>query len=285
MSYTIINAPAKLNLNLSVLPKRQDGFHNIESIFQKISLYDELKIKPTDVSGCVLSVEGMSLPESNTVTKAYDEFAKVTGITTGTCVSLKKRIPSGAGLGGGSSDAAAMLIGLDNMFKTGLSQSKLMQCAEKIGSDVPFFVQTSACALVSGRGEVLDPVTARSDLHFVVVYPDVHSSTKEAYLLVDEWNEKKLDCNKPALKELEGIYNKPVAEWSFVNDFTAPLTCKYPMIAEALKAIKAEGACFCDMTGSGSAVFGVFDAQKSAEEAYKKLSSYWKKCYLVSGCR
>ena len=284
MSYLIINAPAKLNLNLTVLPKRQDGFHNIESIFQKVSLYDELKIELADNPCCVLSVEGMSLPESNTVTKAYDEFAKITGITEGTRVSLKKRIPSGAGLGGGSSDAAAMLVGLDKMFQTGLSLSKLIQCAEKIGSDVPFFVQASACALVSGRGEVLEPVTARGDLHFVVVYPDVHSPTKEAYILVDEWNDKKKDCNKPVLKELEGIYNRPVAEWSFVNDFTAPLTCKYPMIAEALKAIKAEGACFCDMTGSGSAVFGIFDAQKSAEKAYKKLSSYWKNCYLVNGC-
>ncbi|MBO7486743.1 MAG: 4-(cytidine 5'-diphospho)-2-C-methyl-D-erythritol kinase [Spirochaetaceae bacterium] len=285
MSYLLINAPAKLNLNLSVLQKRLDGFHSIESIFQKISLCDELKIEPTDASGCILSVEGMSLPESNTVTKAYDEFVKATGITTGTYVSLKKRIPGGAGLGGGSSDAAAMLIGLDNMFKTGLSQAKLMQCAENIGSDVPFFVQDCSCALVSGRGEIIRPIAARGDLHFVVVYPDVHSSTKEAYVLVDEWNDKTQGCNKPVLSELEDIYNKQVGKWSFVNDFTKPLTCKYPLIMEALNAIKAEGAGFYDMSGSGSAVFGVFDARESAENAYKKLSSYWKNCYLTEGCR
>ncbi len=274
-------APAKLNLTLKVLPKREDGFHNIESIFQKIRLCDELTVSRSESAGFSLRVQGMELPEENTVKKAYTLFAEAAKIQTGVSVDLVKRIPSGAGMGGGSSDAAAMLRALNSLFSADVSQTELIKIAEKIGSDVPFFLYGD-CAVVSGRGEVVRPFDGRRDLYFVIICPDVHSSTKEAYALVDEWNMNGSvsKVSWPLLKDLEGIYRKPVGEWNFANSFTEPLVSKYTEIREALAVVTASGADFVDMTGSGSTVFGVFETQEKAQGAYNRLASCFKRCYL-----
>lgn len=274
-------APAKLNLTLKVLPKREDGFHNIESIFQKIRLCDELTVSRSESAGFSLRVQGMELPEENTVKKAYTLFAEAAKIQTGVSVDLVKRIPSGAGMGGGSSDAAAMLRALNSLFSADVSQTELIKIAEKIGSDVPFFLYGD-CAVVSGRGEVVRPFDGRRDLYFVIICPDVHSSTKEAYALVDEWNMNGSvsKVSWPLLKDLDGIYKKSVGEWNFANSFTEPLVNKYAEIREALAAVTASGADFVDMTGSGSTVFGVFETQEKAQGAYNRLASCFKRCYL-----
>lgn len=274
-------APAKLNLTLKVLPKREDGFHNIESIFQKIRLCDELTVSRSESAGFSLHVQGMELPEENTVKKAYTLFAEAAKIQTGVSVDLVKRIPSGAGMGGGSSDAAAMLRALNSLFSADVSQTELIKIAEKIGSDVPFFLYGD-CAVVSGRGEVVRPFDGRRDLYFVIICPDVHSSTKEAYALVDEWNMNGSvsKVSWPLLKDLDVIYKKSVGEWNFANSFTEPLVSKYTEIREALAAVTASGADFVDMTGSGSTVFGVFETQEKAQGAYNRLASCFKRCYL-----
>lgn len=276
-------APAKLNLSLKVLPKRTDGFHNIESIFQKIRLYDELTVKRSASAGCSLHVHGMDLPADNTVQKAYALFTEVTQIREGITVDLVKHIPSGAGMGGGSSDAAALLCALNSLFSAGLPQDILVEIAEKVGSDVPFFLYGDS-AVVSGRGEIVRPINGRRDLCFVVICPDVHSSTKEAYALVDEWymNNSISKVDWPSLDELEGIYKRPVGEWTFANSFTHPLVSRYPEIQTALAAITDSGADFADMTGSGSTVFGVFEAQEKAQDAYNRLASCFKHCYLCN---
>lgn len=276
-------APAKLNLSLKVLPKRADGFHNIESIFQKIRLCDELTVKRSASAGCSLHVQGMDLPADNTVQKAYTLFTEVTQIREGIAVDLVKHIPSGAGMGGGSSDAAALLRALNSLFSAGLSQDILVKIAEKVGSDVPFFLYGD-CAVVSGRGEIVRPINGRRDLFFVVICPDVHSSTKEAYALVDEWymNNSISKVDWPSLDELEGVYKQPVGEWTFANSFTYPLINRYPEIQIALAAITDSGADFVDMTGSGSTVFGVFDARGKAQDAYNRLASCFKHCYLCN---
>jgi len=276
-------APAKLNLSLKVLPKRADGFHNIESIFQKIRLCDELTVKRSASAGCSLHVQGMDLPADNTVQKAYTLFTEVTQIREGIAVDLVKHIPSGAGMGGGSSDAAALLRALNSLFSAGPSQDILVKIAEKVGSDVPFFLYGD-CAVVSGRGEIVRPINGRRDLFFVVICPDVHSSTKEAYALVDEWymNNSISKVDWPSLDELEGVYKQPVGEWTFANSFTYPLINRYPEIQIALAAITDSGADFVDMTGSGSTVFGVFDARGKAQDAYNRLASCFKHCYLCN---
>ena len=276
-------APAKLNLTLKVLPKRVDDFHNIESIFQKIRLCDELTVTRSASAGCSLQVHGMELPAENTVQKAFSLFAEVAKIREGVSVDLVKHIPSGAGMGGGSSDAAALLRALNSLFSAGVPDEILVEIAGKVGSDVPFFLYGD-CAVVSGRGEVVRPICGRRDLSFVVICPDVHSSTKEAYALVDEWymNNSVSKVDWPSLDELEGIYNKSVGEWNFANSFTQPLINRYPEIQGALAAITASGADFADMTGSGSTVFGVFEAKEKAQDAYNRLASCFEHCYFCN---
>ncbi|MCM1322025.1 MAG: 4-(cytidine 5'-diphospho)-2-C-methyl-D-erythritol kinase [Bacteroides sp.] len=273
-----VEAPAKINLSLKVGAKRSDGYHDIESIFQQVSLYDSLDVSAAETKGCTVSCEGMVLPPRNTLSMAYDGYAAETGIDCGVHVRLVKRIPSGAGLGGGSSDAAAFICALDALFGTNLSPSRRKAIALSVGSDVAFFL-AGTCALVSGRGDEVLPLAARHDLYCLLVCPDVHSSTAEAYALFDaEWNTE--DVFLP-FAELERMYRYPVKDWRFINSFTVPVTKRYPVIAQAIADVEQSGASFVQMTGSGSAVFGIFELEENVKMAYTRLGQKWEHCYVV----
>lgn len=279
-----VKAPAKLNLHLKVCKKRPDGFHDIESIFQKIPLYDELEIEMADNScNCQVICPEFALPLENTLTSAYKAFTSQTGITQGVKIALTKRIPSGAGMGGGSSDAAAVLCGLSELFGVELTDAQKHNAAAITGSDVFFFLENGAAydaAVVSGRGENVRYIDSRRDLYFVLVCPGVHSSTGEAYSLVDEWNSGDT-AEFTSFKELEAVYRRPVEEWSFSNSFTDPLAWKFPEIQKALSDLRSTGAGYVQMTGSGSVVFGVFASHEDAERACAKLRQEWKECYCL----
>jgi 4-diphosphocytidyl-2-C-methyl-D-erythritol kinase len=272
-------APCKINLHLRVLERRTDGYHGIESLFQRVSLADELSIErsgPDGVSEVISPL--MGLPPINTVTRAIEEFRRETGVPSGLRVTLTKRVPAGAGLGGGSSDAAAVLRGLDSLFDAGLSQAALACMAARIGSDVPFFLSGPA-ALVKGRGEIVSPIPARDDLFGVLIWPGVASSTVEAYALVDEWTAQSgAGGTWPRAADLPALYRGPVSGWPFRNSFTAPIASRYPIIGEALAALRESGADFAEMSGSGSAVFGLFSSKKEADAAYNRLSARWQQC-------
>ena len=277
-------APGKVNFNLHVLPPRADGFHNIESIFQTVSLFDELTVRlEENYNACTVECQEMKLPESNTITSAYSAFCSLTGFNQSVKVNLVKRIPSGGGLGGGSSDAAAFVRALSLLSGITVSPEMADRLAEKIGSDVFFFLHCAhpGCALVSGRGEVVHPIKVREDIHILLVLPNVHSSTKEAYALVDRelTAGRTVDC--PAFTELESVYNRAVKDWDFANSFTVPVAGKYPEIAEALMALKKEGALFADMSGSGAVVFGVFDTSKAAEDSAQRLRLLGMNCVVA----
>lgn len=282
-------APAKINIGLRVMPVRADGYHGIESIFQTLPLYDELALQRIGDSGnkCLVECNGMFLPEKNTLTSAYEVFCEVTGVTKSVRVYLEKNIPSGAGLGGGSSDAASLINALDAVYGTSLSLEQRRYIAGKVGSDVFFFAECGDvtkpfAALVKGRGEVVNPIVPRQDLFFVLICPDVHSSTGEAYRLVDKWYSPDWKWNGCSASQLEGVYNSPVETWDFVNSFTAPLVQQYPLIGECLQNLKDAGASFAQMSGSGSAVFGIFSSKNSADCAFLKLREKWKRCYTFA---
>jgi 4-diphosphocytidyl-2-C-methyl-D-erythritol kinase len=281
MSDTItISAPCKINLHLRVSGRRPDGFHDIESVFQLISLADELSVSVSATTASFTLVSPrMELPPVNTVSRAVDLFRGATGIDAGVRIDLDKRVPAGAGLGGGSSDAAAALIALDRLFATHLPREALVGMAEKIGSDVPFFLSSPA-AIVEGRGERISPISPRSDLSGVLIWPDVHSSTAEAYRMVDWWygDEKRASIEWPSVAVLEKLYHAPVSSWPFRNSFSDPLDAAYPVIGEVKGALHSAGALFTEMSGSGSAVFGLFDDEKAAEAAQISLSTRWKQC-------
>ena len=208
-----VKAFAKVNFGLAVLPKRNDGFHCIESIFQTVDLSDELVIKRSEKKGCFVTCDSMQLPEVNTITAAYKALDQVLESELfGVEVFIKKGIPSGGGLGGGSSDAAAFIRGMELLGDFRLSDDKKDYIADKTGSDVFFFMHCddkgSGCALVSGRGEVVKQIQPRKDLWLVMIFPGVHSSTKEAYSLVDDAFEKGRKIKSPDFSEYEFIYNK-----------------------------------------------------------------------------
>jgi len=277
-----VTAPAKINIHLNVLPRRADGFHDIESIFQRVSLYDSLDIRKDNSDGiCTVVCEGMELPVENTITKAYSVFKAASGIRKGITVVLKKQIPSGAGLGGGSSDAASLLLALNKMFDTGMSSNQLFDLSAEVGSDVMFFL-SDGCAVVTGRGECIRPIKPRNDVYFVLVYPEVHCSTALAYAWVDEQIALGKTVKSPNLSDLEVMYYKPVYDWSFINSFTSPVMNRFSRVADAFYAISAEGSVYTQMSGSGSSVFGVFEAKNDAEAAYMKLCRKWKSSYILT---
>ena len=280
-----VKAYAKVNFGLRVLPKRSDGFHDIESIFQTIDLFDELIVTPTSTRGCIVQCDSMQLPENNTLVSAYEAFCQITGKDSyGVNVKLIKGIPSGGGLGGGSSDAAALIRVLQKLYDMELTDEQLDFIASKTGSDVFFFMHCDSeghgCALVKGRGEYVKRITPRCDLYLLLIFPKVSSSTKEAYALVDEAFARGETDNSPCFDELEGIYNKPLEQWTFINTFTPVIADSYKEIRRAITDIENAGCCFAEMSGSGSTVYGAFTLRQQAETVSNLLANAWN-CKLV----
>ena len=277
-----VPAPAKINLGLHVLPLRDDKFHEIRGIFTTVDLYDEIEVSPSpEKNTCFVQCEGMNLPLENTFTKAYKAFCVLTGNDRGVCVNVKKHIPSGGGLGGGSSDASSFIQSIDILFGSHLTPEQKFFLSGKVGSDVFFFTHALLektgnryAAVVSGRGEAVRQITAREDFFTVLVFPETPVSTKNAYELVDAEKEKSSVLSH---KELEDMFYCSPCKWKFVNDFTRPVVRVFPKVGEALADIgNCEGVDFCDMSGSGSTVFAVFSSKEKAERALKKLSIKWK---------
>jgi 4-diphosphocytidyl-2-C-methyl-D-erythritol kinase len=260
-------APAKINLHLRVYGRRSDGFHGIRSVFQAISLADELVVRSLKQPEC-FEIDGVfdCPPEETTFYKATVAFRQVTGIHDGLSVTVNKAIPAGAGLGGGSSDAAAYLMALDALFETGLSADSLAAIAASVGSDVPFFLVGGA-ALVSGRGETVKAIVAREDYAVVVVFPGFAVSTKEAYGLLDR--ERPLHDCEADLDDgaLISAYSLQPDSWPFWNSFETYVGTAHPAILSWIGRLKATGALFSLMSGSGSAVFGVFADLEKAQAA------------------
>ncbi|MGP1368543.1 MAG: 4-(cytidine 5'-diphospho)-2-C-methyl-D-erythritol kinase [Treponema sp.] len=278
-----VSAPAKINVGLKVLPVRDDGFHSIESIFQTVGLYDELTVKLIDGFGrCEVSCADIVLPKKNTIESAYKAFSEVYGKIKSVSVFLKKGIPSGGGLGGGSSDAAAFVRALEKLNDVKLSDNELDSIAAKVGSDVFFFLRAaSGAAIVTGRGEIVRHIKRRNDLSFLLVFPHVSSSTKEAYDLIDEFYSSGCSMVFPEVARLEEIYNSPLNKWTFKNSFTAVLKSKYAEIGNALTELSNVNAPYYEMSGSGSTLFGVFYSVGEAQAAAEKLKADGFKCTVV----
>ena len=281
-----VKAPAKVNIGLKVDKKRHDGFHSIESIFQAVDFYDELKIHRISKAECIVNCSQMSLPQSNTLTKAYEAFRTETNIDFGVEIELNKLLPSGGGLGGGSSDGAALIKGLSELAEIELTRNLADSVASKVGSDVFFFLHCGyfengcGAALVSGRGEFVEPIKPRRDLTFLMVFPEIHSSTVEAYSLLDTAFESGFHVACPEFSKLESLYNDSPSSWRFKNSFTPVLVNKYPLLGEALKDIKKYGADWAEMSGSGATLFGVFESELAAKKAVSECQKKWK-CVLT----
>jgi 4-diphosphocytidyl-2-C-methyl-D-erythritol kinase len=271
----VLKTPAKINWFLSITGKRNDGYHNILSLMQCIGLYDELAF--ADADGLDL-ISDMDIPqEENLVCKAASALGKRSSCDKGAKISLKKNIPSGAGLGGGSSDAACTLKGLNLLWELNLGSTELFSIAAEIGSDVPFFLQ-GPCALIEGRGEILKPLKVLFPAILLLVKPSVSVSTAWAYASYDarlKLTKKPIDIklfiqalNRQDFASLDALIN---------NDLEYAVAERYPVIKDIKTRLMQAGAMLSAMTGSGSAVFGVFQNRKKAEKAAKTMQSHWCK--------
>jgi len=252
-----VTAPAKVNWHLQVGEKRQDGFHEIVSLFQKISLCDELNVSYEEASSFSFSVSGLEdycEQGKSTLDKAALLWHRKTGLCAKVHADIKKNIPSQSGLGGGSSDAASFLMALERLAGYPLSPLSLLDISAKVGSDVPFFIACCDAALVTGRGEFVCPVEARHDLSGYLLFPKAYKvSTAKAYEEIDK------RCSFDGFlheSDIINMYNRKVAEWNFENDFV----CVNPRPSVCLGKEKQ-----LLLTGSGSCWVMVTDSKTFCE--------------------
>ena len=263
---------AKINLGLNVVEKRPDGYHNIATVFYPIGLSDVLEVEPSETcTDYSFSSSGISIdgdPEDNLIVKAYHllrsgcEFPAVD-------ISLVKQIPFGAGLGGGSSDAAFMLKALNQLFDLKFTPSKLEKLAAKLGADCPVFIKNKPI-FATGIGNVFTPIKLSLKGKFLLlVKPDIHVSTPEAYSLVVP--------EKPEKSLLE-LIEKPLSEWkSFIkNDFEKSVFTKYPEIEKIKNDLYSLGAVYASMSGSGSSVYGIFELEPERTNTFEG-------CFVAGG--
>lgn len=265
-----IFAPAKVNLILRVLDRRPDGYHNLWSIMQTVGLEDEVSIRVAlHRSEIQLGCDDSSLrtDHSNLVYRAAAAVLEQSGKSVGLEIQLTKRIPMGAGLGGGSSDAAATIIGLNQVLQLGWSSARMAEVGQALGSDVPFFLYAPA-AIVAGRGEKVRPIQLTGGRWLVLVNPGFPVETKWAYQQLS-MARKELEPLSERLRRLEA--SSQIA-WSEVvelagNDFESPVFSAYPALREIKEELLAEGADIALLSGSGATVFGVFRDEAGAQKA------------------
>lgn len=264
----------KINLGLNIVNKRKDGYHNIETIFYPVPLHDVIEINKMhedfpSMLNCDIKVTGTYLnnceDKDNLVVKAYNLLAKRFYLPR-IHAHLYKQIPSQAGLGGGSADAAYMIKMLNEHFQLKISNDEMQQLAAKLGADCAFFINAKA-AFATGIGNELTPIkteiNALKGCYLTLIKPDIAISTAEAYSNIKPQQPKK--CCKD-------IISQPISTWKeeLKNDFEEPLFTKYTELKDIKKRLYEEGALYAQMSGSGSTIFGIFDKKpKNVEQIFK----------------
>jgi len=256
---------AKINLALAVTGRRSDGYHNIETVFQAIDLSDELELR----NSAEISLICEGLPDvsekDNIVWKAAFALAERTGERRGAAITLRKKIPSGAGLGGGSGNAAATLLGLRRLWNADIPDSDINAIAATLGSDVPFFLMGGA-ALGKGRGDILSVLPDFQPQHIVVIFPGISVSTASAYRALNLGLTS--GGSDPKIQSFLRLA-KSGSSWraGMFNDFETAILPSHPEIAEVKSFLEEQGAISTLLSGSGSSVFGFFLSEESARAA------------------
>ncbi|MCM0084456.1 4-(cytidine 5'-diphospho)-2-C-methyl-D-erythritol kinase [Geomonas sp. Red32] len=262
-----LKAPAKVNYRLDVLGKRPNGYHDLRMIMQRVDLCDDIELSLSDVPGIRVTCGKAGVPDGpdNIAWKAADALLKISGREVGIDINIAKNIPSGAGLGGGSSDAASVLMGLNELLELGLTDERLREIGVKLGADVPFFIFKKT-AFAEGIGEELTALESVPTLWIVLVNPGIHCSTAWVYQ-----NLQLTGCRTAAilansygtLEDVCGILS---------NDLEAVTFKKYPVVGDLKEMLIASGARGSLMCGSGSTVFGLFPDEKSAKAAAAEIA-------------
>jgi 4-diphosphocytidyl-2-C-methyl-D-erythritol kinase len=260
-------SPAKINLRLEILSKRPDNYHEIKTIFHKISIFDKIALQKIPGNEVQLTVDNPSIPTDNTnlAVKAANLIFSYADIKPGIKIAIKKKIPAGAGLGGGSSNAAITLKGLNTLLNLNISEQIIAEFAVKLGADVPFFLTDASTAYATGIGEKIKSIETHNKLWFLVIFPGFTVSTAWAYNSINKYNllTKRTKNNNITNYSLDINTVKS----SLYNDFESVVNKRHteiPKIKEQLIKTGAQGAM---LSGSGSSVFGIFPDKTSAENA------------------
>ena len=266
-----LQAFAKINLGLDVLGKREDGYHEVRMIMQKIRMYDQLDMRKSVEPGIHLTTNKKYIPvdENNLVWRAAKLMMDTCGIIEGVSIHLHKVIPVAAGMAGGSSDAAATLVGMNRLFHCGLSKEKLMELGVQIGADVPYCVLRGT-ALAEGIGEKLTVLPPMPDCWILIGKPGISVSTKYVYTTLDlntDTVHPDIDGMKKALED-GNLYGITERMGNVLQDVTIPA---YPEVERIKEQMKTLGAVNAMMSGSGPTVFGIFDNEEKAQKACQKL--------------
>lgn len=266
-----LKAMAKINLGLDVVRKREDGYHEVRMIMQTIRMYDQIRLRAVSEAGIKVRTNLSYLPcnEDNLVHKAAKLLMAEFEVREGLSIELKKYIPVAAGMAGGSSDAAAVMVGVNRMFGLGLTKAQLMERGVKIGADVPYCIMRGT-VLAEGIGEILTPLPPMPKCHVLIAKPGIHVSTKFVYggLHLDEVTvHPDIDGQAAAIKA--GDLNEAARLMGNVLESVTVST--YPVIDEIKEFMVQHGALGAMMSGSGPTVFGLFEDERTAKRAYEKL--------------
>lgn len=281
MEQITVNSPAKINIGLNIIRKREDGFHDLETIFYPLNIYDEITFSNSDKFSFISNDELLNREPTNLIIKAKEELERISGKTLNVKIELKKNIPIGAGLGGGSSNAAITLKTLNTFLDPALSYSELelepklelnykhhllSKLALKLGSDVPYFLNPVP-AFAESRGEIITPVNLKIGKPILIVNPGIHISTQWAFGYIKPHQPKVSLKSLISYKEITIDDLKHIA----VNDFEGVVFAEYPEIKKIKEVMVQSGAMLSMMTGTGSTVFGIFKNKRAAEEAALKF--------------
>ncbi len=268
-----LKAHAKINIGLLITGKRQDGYHEIETIFQEIDLHDTIYLEKHEPGEIVIECSHPLVPndEKNICFRTIEQLRKASGLNFGSKITIEKNIPVGAGLGGGSSNAAAVIKGANELFNLGLSQEKQHEIAREIGADVPFFLM-GGTALARGIGDELQPLNLPFFYYGVLIYPKIEISTS--------WVYKNFNFNLTKTKKiikLAHFYNDEVSfKEFFQNDLEKVVFKKFPELSQIKESLYNSGAFFASMSGSGSSIYGLFKDKPSALNAKALLGDRYQ---------
>ena len=268
MNEIILQSFCKINIGLKIVSKREDGLHNIHTVFQEIDFHDTILLKKTN-SGCYFksNVSWLSNDQSNLCVKAW-EYLEDRYYIPGIHIELQKNIPPGSGLGGGSSNAASILKGISDLYNLNIPLNDLCLIGSSLGADVPFFIK-GGCQIGNGIGDELIELNNPFEKIFLLVMPDINIDTKNTY-------KNFLDYTKEKVNFADFVEKDEVPFRFFENDFETIIVPAYPEIGEIKKGLIEKGAIFSSLSGTGSTVFGVFDDKATAMDAESLFKPHYK---------
>ena len=263
-----VAAQAKINLFLRILAREESGYHSLETLFQRIDLADDVVVRvggsgrSLDCAGPAMPAGGLGPVEKNLAFRAADAYAAATGWPSGFQIEIEKRIPVGAGLGGGSADAGAVLRSLDALAPKPIGEARLIELATPLGADVPFLTSSTTLSLAWGRGERMLDLPGLEARPTVLAIPDFSIATADAY----KWLAKR---RRGYVPQSTTISIEQLGDWTAIaamasNDFEAVVAEREPTVIQLVKGLRARGAPVAMLSGSGSAVFGLFDSDVAA---------------------